>query len=41
MSNLAEPDDIPTITEQRLANGKHSVRFPEGVSPEPSPYEWW
>ncbi|MCY4398808.1 MAG: hypothetical protein OXE96_05605 [Gemmatimonadetes bacterium] len=31
MSNLAEPDDIPTVIEQRLANGKRSVRFPEGV----------
>ena len=29
MSNPAELDDIPTITEQRLANGKRSIRLPE------------
>lgn len=33
MSNIAEPDDIPTIIEQRLANGKRSFQFPEGVPP--------
>ncbi len=33
MSDIAEPDDIPTITEQHLANGKRSIQFPEGVPP--------
>lgn len=37
MSDITLPDDIPTITEQRLANGKRSFQFPqfpEGLSPE-------
>ena len=37
MSSPAEPDDIPTITEQRLANGKRSIRLSEGVLRRPFP----